>query len=136
MEGHTNWLALAVAAIATQIIGFIWYNPKVFGKIWKQESGISEEKQKSTNMALVSVISMVLMFGVAYALKYVAHGEAEFATFKHGAYHAGLDGLMIMVPIIGIISLYEHKSIKYFGITAGYWMLCFITIGGIISWWR
>ena len=135
MEAHTNWLALVAATLATQVIGFIWYHPKVFGAAWQQETGMTDEKVKS-NMAVRMILSMILMFGVAYALKYVAHGEPEHMTFKHGAYHAGLDALLIAVPIIGTLSLYENKSIKYFGITAGYWILSFVVIGGIISWWR
>ncbi len=136
MEAHTNWLALVAAVVATQLLGFIWYNPKVFGSIWQQELGMDADKAKGSNMALKPLLGAILMFGVAYALKYVAHGEVEFATFKHGAYHAGMDGLLIVVPIIGTCTLYENKSIKYFAITAGYWLLSFVLIGGIISWWR
>lgn len=136
MEAHTNWLALVVATLATQVIGFIWYHPKVLGSIWQQETGMDAEKMKKANMPLTMILSMILMFGVSYALKYVAHGEAEFATFQHGAYHAGLDGLLIVVPIVGTLCLYEQKGIKYFAITAGYWLLSFVAIGGIISCWR
>jgi hypothetical protein len=136
MQEHIHWLALAVAALATQIIGFIWYNSKVFGPTWMQTTGVTEEKAKSTSMAVKMLISLVLMFAVAYQLKYVAHGGPRFTTFKHGAFHAFFDGVRVVIPIVGIITLYEHKGWKYFLMTAGYWMLCFITIGGIISWWR
>ena len=39
-----NPIAVIVAALSTFIVGFIWYNPKVFGTIWMQESGMTEEK--------------------------------------------------------------------------------------------
>lgn len=137
MEGqHTNWLALIVAVIATQVLGFIWYHPKVFGKTWMETTGVTEEKAKQGNMFLNMAICTVLMFAVAYELKYVAHGAAEYMTFKHGAYHAGIDGLLIIIPVIGTISIYEHKGLKYFLVTTGYWLLSFVLIGGIISWWR
>lgn len=136
MEGHTNWLALVAGVIATQIIGFIWYHPKVFGTAWKSSIGMSDEQQKQTNIPLTMILSVILMFGVAYALKYVAHGEPEYHTFKHGAYHALMDGALLLIPAIGITTLYEQKGFKYFGITAGYWLLNLAVIGGIISWWR
>ena len=136
MEGQTNWLALVAGVVATQIIGFIWYHPKVLGNVWKQEIGMSDEQQKKTNLPLTMGLSVLLMFGVAYALKYVAHGEIEYQTFKHGAYHALMDGAMLIIPVVAITSLYERKSIKYFCITAGYWLLNLSVIGGIISWWR
>lgn len=44
-----NFLALLVAAISTLVVGFIWYNPKVFGTIWMKESGMTEEKMKGAN---------------------------------------------------------------------------------------
>jgi hypothetical protein len=136
MEAHTNWLALAVAALATQIIGFIWYHPKVFGNTWMASTGITEDRARTSNLPLTIIISLVLMFAVAYELKYVAHGGAEFTTFKHGAYHAMMDGLLLVIPIVGILTRYEQKGFKYFTITAGYWLLCFVVMGGIISWWR
>ncbi|MDB5228698.1 MAG: hypothetical protein JWN78_2891 [Bacteroidota bacterium] len=137
MEGqHTNWLALIVATLATQVLGFIWYHPKVFGRTWMENTVGTEEKARQGNMLLNVAVGTLLMFAIAYELKYVAHGGAEFTTFKHGAYHAGLDGLFILIPVIGTISLYEHKGIKYFLMTTGYWLLSFVLIGGIISWWR
>lgn len=37
---NMNFLAILVAAVATFPIGFIWYNPKVFGTIWMREAGV------------------------------------------------------------------------------------------------
>ena len=48
-----NFLALLVAALSTLVVGFIWYNPKVFGTIWMKESGMTEEKMKGANMAMI-----------------------------------------------------------------------------------
>lgn len=136
MEGHTNWLALVAGVIATQIIGFIWYHPKVFGATWKQSIGMSDEQQRQSNMPLNVILSVILMFGLAYALKYVAHGDLQYHTFKHGAYHALMDGALLLIPAIVICALYEQKGIKYIGITVGYWLINLAVIGGIISWWR
>jgi hypothetical protein len=136
MEGQTNWLALGAGVIATQFIGFIWYHPKVFGTAWKREIGMTDEQQKQTNLFLTMFLSIIVMCAVAYALKYVAHGEARYVTFKHGAYHALMDGAMLVIPVIAITTMYEQRSLKYFGITAGYWLLNLSVIGGIISWWR
>ena len=136
MEGHTNWLALVVAALSTQVIGMIWYHPKVLGSVWMKETGMEGMQPDPKKMFIKMGISLVLMFGVAYALKYVAHGEIEHHTFKHGAYHALMDGALIVIPVIAIGALYENKSLRYIALTAGYWLLCFVSIGGIISWWR
>ena len=38
-----NFLAILLAALSTLVVGFIWYNPKVFGTIWMKETGVNPE---------------------------------------------------------------------------------------------
>lgn len=57
-----NFLALLVAAFSTLVVGFIWYNPKVFGTIWMKESGMTEEKMKGANMAFIFGMSLFYAF--------------------------------------------------------------------------
>lgn len=60
----------------------------------------------------------------------------ENYNFKHGAFHGGLFGLMLFLPVIGNIALYEQKGWKYVAINVGYWVLCAIIMGGILGAWR
>ena len=48
-----NYLVIAAAALVPTFVGFIWYNPKVFGTIWMKEAGVSPDSGKGMNMALV-----------------------------------------------------------------------------------
>ena len=157
-----NFLALFVAALSTLVIGFIWYNPKVFGTIWMKESGLTEEKMKGANMPLIFImavffaflISMVLQFLTihqwgafsmtggnvttakpSYAAFMADYGTA-FRTFKHGAFHGFLTGLFLAFPMIATNALFERKSWKYTFINSGYWIICFMVMGGIICAWQ
>lgn len=157
-----NFLALFVAALSTLVIGFIWYNPKVFGTIWMKESGLTEEKMKGANMPLIFImavffaflISMILQFltihqwgavGMAggdisnakpsYTAFMADYGTA-FRTFKHGAFHGFLTGLFLAFPMTATNALFERKSWKYTFINSGYWILCFMIMGGIICAWQ
>ena len=56
----------------------------------------------------------------------------NFRTFKHGALHGTLAGLMFAMPVIGIIALFEKKRFSYVAIHAGYWMLTLALMGGVI----
>lgn len=56
----------------------------------------------------------------------------NFRTFKHGALHGVLSSIFIVLPIIGINSLFERKSFKYVAIHVGYWMLTLGLMGGIL----
>lgn len=157
-----NFLALFIAALSTLPIGFIWYNPKVFGTIWMKESGVTEEKMKGANMPLIFMMSVFFAFLIAISLQFITihqsgaismvGGDIEnakpsfaafmadygtaFRTFKHGMLHGLITGLFIAFPIIGTNALYERKSWKYIFINTGYWTLSFMVMGGIICFWQ
>lgn len=48
-----NILAIIAAGLVPMVLGFIWYNPKVFGNAWMQASGMTQEKAESVNLPLV-----------------------------------------------------------------------------------
>lgn len=157
-----NFLALLVAAFSTLVVGFIWYNPKVFGTIWMKESGMTEEKMKGGNMLMTFVVSFIYAFFISFILQmltihqfgalgmvggdagiakpsYIAfmtdYGMA-FRTFKHGALHGFMAGLFLALPVIGTNALYERRSFKYTLVTGGFWIVCFMIMGGIICAWK
>lgn len=59
----------------------------------------------------------------------------NFRTFKHGAFHGALPGIVCPLPILGINALFERKSFKYIAINAGYWMLSMALMGGVLCAW-
>ncbi len=141
---NVNWLALTVASFSTLLVGFIWYNPKVFGTIWMKETGMTEKKAKKSNMPLIFGLTVVMAFIISFFLFGVVmfggsegmeHGTAPFMTFKHGALHGTILGVLVAIPMVVTNSLFEHRSLKYMMITSGYWVVCFALMGGIINAW-
>ena len=159
-----NFIAVLVASLVTLLMGFVWYNPKVFGTIWMSETGMTEEKAQKSNMLKVfgltifysvllssAVPSLVIhqmgplgMIGgpslvdkalPSYSSFMADYGDA-FRTFKHGALHGFMSGLFIILPTTAINGLFEQKSWKYILITAGYWMVSLTIMGGIICAWK
>lgn len=157
-----NFYAVLVAALSSFVVGFIWYNPKVFGTIWMKESGMTEEKAKNGNMAKIFGLTFVFSFLLAFIMpaivihqmgalgmvggdpskalpSYTAfladYGDA-FRTFKHGALHGCMSGLFIALPIVAINGLFEQKSWKYIAVTAGYWITILTVMGAIICGWK
>jgi hypothetical protein len=157
MELINPW-AIPIAAVSALFIGAIWYNPKVFGTAWMRESGLTEEKMKGGNMAIIfglallfaAMLSILLMqltnhqFGAlgmiggnvdtaqpSYEAFMADYGSA-FRTFKHGALHGAMAGVLIALPIIGTNALFDRKSAKYIFINAGYWIVTLAVMGGIL----
>ncbi|WP_300565795.1 DUF1761 domain-containing protein [Flavobacterium sp.] len=153
-----NFLALLLAALSTLVVGFIWYNPKVFGGIWMRESGMTEEKMKGSNMIMIFGLSVVYAFFIAFTLQFVTihqigamgmiggdvanakpsyaafmadYGDA-FRSFKHGALHGTITGVFLVLPVIGTNALYEKRSFKYVLVTSGFWIVCFGIMGAIV----
>jgi hypothetical protein len=56
----------------------------------------------------------------------------SYRTFKHGAFHGTLAGIMMALPIIGINALFERRGFKYIAINTGYFIVTFALMGGIL----
>lgn len=157
-----NIFAILVAAISALVVGFVWYNPKVFGNAWMQAADMTEEKIKRGNMAKIFVLALPFAFLLSVSLQMlVIHQTGAYSmiggkvtdetlpsfqafmddygtvyrTFKHGALHGVLAGLFIALPIIGTNALFERKSAKYIIINGGYWIVTLAIMGGIICGW-
>ena len=67
-----NFIALLVAALVPMALGFIWYHPKLFGTVWMKHSGMTEEKAKSGNMALIFGLSFFFSLMLAVVINQIS----------------------------------------------------------------
>jgi hypothetical protein len=154
-------LALAISSLIPLVIGFIWYNPKVFGNAWMQTLGVPQEKlTEGFNPMLVFGLTLILGFFISFLLSGIVIHQMgffsmlqnhfteettqqlfgsvmqtygnEFRTFKHGASHGAITGIGLAMPVLCVNALFERKSFKYIAINAGYWIVSFIIMGGFI----
>ena len=63
-----DWLAVLAATVSAFILGATWYSKPVFGKVWMQEIGLTEEAVESANMPLTFGVTFVLQAIAAIAL--------------------------------------------------------------------
>jgi hypothetical protein len=57
---------------------------------------------------------------------------SNFRTFKHGVLHGTISGIMLATPVIGVNALFERKGFKYVAINAGFWIVSFALMGGVV----
>ena len=126
------WAVLA-AGLSSMVLGGLWYSPMLFAKAWMRESGVSEEKARSANMAVV--------MGTAFVLATI--GAAVFAMFLGPkpapafATAAGLSaGLCWVAGSFGINYLFEQRSLRLFVINGGYHTLQYTLIGLVLGLWH
>ena len=64
MGALPNFLAVILAAVASFVVGGVWYSKMGFARQWMQETGITEDKAKQADMKI--------LFGGAFALNFLA----------------------------------------------------------------
>jgi hypothetical protein len=73
-----NFIAILVAAIIPLVLGFIWYNPKVFGTAWMEASGMTEEKANGANMTLIFGLSFLFSIFFAFGTSQLVIHQNHF----------------------------------------------------------
>ncbi len=127
-----NWLSQILAAASTLLVGFVWYNPKVFGTIWMRAIGVNPESVKDSNPNMLKLFGFSLLFAfiATIPLSYIVNHDNH--TFGHGALHGAEVGALILLPVIGTNALYESRSWTYVFVNSGFWVVCFALMGGIL----
>jgi hypothetical protein len=156
-----NFLALAAAALSALVVGFVWYNPNVFGNAWMKAADMTEDKMKGANMAKIFILAFIFAFILAMAMQmltihqigamgmvgadienalpsyaaFMADYGTAHRTFGHGALHGIMSGIFVALPIIGTNALFERKGAKYILINSGYWIVTMGVMGAIVCGW-
>ena len=128
---NLNWLSVIVAALSAFVLGGIWYGP-LFGKSWMIEFNINEEDIKNGNPAK--------KFGLAFILTFIASFMLELfigpvADITYGAIAGFFAGFGWVATFVGILYLFEMRSLKAFIINAGYCVLSLTIMGVILGAW-
>lgn len=126
---NVNWFAVVIAAVSAFLVGGIWYGP-VFGKAWMTEFGFKEEDLKKRNPGKIFGISLLLSFIVAFNLEMFLGPDADIAFGTMAGFLAGFGWVAAM---LGIIYLFEMRSMKAFIINGGYCILALTLMGLILG---
>ncbi len=132
-----NWFAIPVAAIASMMVGRLWYSPVIAANAWMQESGFTEEDIKNRNpkepIIKAFIGALVSAFGVAILL-----GQPQFAAIS--VIDGVIVGLFMAVFFVGATMYcnyaFESKSNRHFMIHLGNHAVSLMVMSAIISAWR
>ena len=130
---HVNIWAVLVCGAASLFIGGLWYSPFLFGKKWQKEAGLSDEKIKNSNMPVIFISTFLLTVIMALNMAIFFGGQVGFTD---GILYGFFTGLFWVSTALGVIYLYERKSLLLWFINGGYHIIVFTVIGGIIGAWH
>ena len=134
MPIEVNFVAVILAAVASMILGFLWYSDVLFGKQWRHLMGWTHESMehaKKKGMTRVYVWGFIFELVTAYVL-------AHFLILAEVANVGGLKALVFwawlgfMLPVLAGSVLWENKSLKLLVINALYRLLALFVMGAVI----
>ena len=134
-----NFVAVFVAAIATMVLGFLWYSPILFATPWMRLMGYDpNDKAKLAEMqkgagkiygisfiaSLVSAIVLAKIIDIASVNTILYGMKIGFAVWL---------GFVATVQLTGV--LFSKQPIKLFLINTGYQLVCYLAMGAILAKW-
>ncbi|MDO8514193.1 MAG: DUF1761 domain-containing protein [bacterium] len=129
----TFWPILA-AGVASVLIGWVWYHPRVFGRAWMRAANLSPEVVESgkKKMPLLAFVGLLASMLVAWIMNSLGQKIGIFdwvgAVFDLALWL----WLGFVAPVLLGSVLWERKPLKYYGINAGYWLVSFIVMAVIL----
>ena len=133
-----NYLAVLVSALASMVIGGIWYGP-LFGKMFMKEMGMDKwSKEKQEAMKKSMGMSYLAQFIASLVMFYVLAGL--IAGFDHMSLNGGLlTAFLVWIGFVVPIKLGDaiwggKKTLFWLGI--GEMLVTLLASGAIIGMWK
>jgi hypothetical protein len=134
-----NFWAVLVCAIATMVIGFIWYSPILFANPWMRLMGIdpndkaklAELQKGAGKMYALSFVASLVAAVVLAKIIDITSVTAILYGMKVG--FAVWLGFVTTVQLTG--SLFSKQPTKLYLINTGYQLACFLAMGAILAKW-
>ena len=129
--GHINWVSVIVATIAGFLLGAIWYNQRVFGKVWVTDLGRPVDPSASMveSMSIGFLSTLIGAIGLAFLIRVIPM-RGGMAGLKLGAFV----GLVFIAATQLADGGYMSRPWRARLIDAGYRILEFAGMGAIIGW--
>lgn len=138
----TFWRAVVVAAIASFVIGGIWYAQPVFGKAWMAALGKTEadkeamRKQAPKGFAAGLIGAFISSFVLAIFVDYGRLANVGLPAGIVGGLVVGFlvwFGFLMTTTISG--GIFEGRSGKLVGINVGFTLVSYLIMGAILGYW-
>jgi surface polysaccharide O-acyltransferase-like enzyme len=137
--GVNLWAVLA-CAVATMVVGFLWYSPMLFANPWMRLMGYDpNDKAKIAEMQKSAGPSYAMSF-VASILAAAVLGKIIAVMTVSTALYGMKVGLAVWLGFVTTVqltnSLFSRQPAKLYAINTGYQLVCYLAMGAILGAWR
>jgi hypothetical protein len=137
--GINVWAAL-VAALATMVIGFLWYSPLLFARPWMVLMGYDPNDKAKLAEMQKSAGPMYGMSLVASLLSAAVLGKIIAIATVNTAVYGMKIGLAVWLGFVTTVqltnALFSKQPVKLYAINTGYQLVCYLVMGAILGAWR
>ena len=136
--GISPW-AVLVCAVATMVIGFLWYSPILFANPWMRLMGfdpndkakIAEMQRSAGKMYGLSFVASIVSAVVLAKIINIASVDTICYGMKIG--FAVWLGFVTTVQLTG--ALFGKQPTKLYLINTGFQLVCYLAMGAILAKW-
>ena len=128
-----NYPAILVAALVSFVVGGAWYSPLLFAKAWMREAGLDDAALKRAKLGKVFALAFLCSLVMAFNLSAFLGAKATLAFGTFAGLAAGLGWVAMS---LGIIYLFEQRSLKLWLINAACQVVTYTLMGAVIGGWR
>ena len=126
-----NWIAVIIAVVLVEGLGFLWYGP-LFGKAWMAAYGhtvdVSDPNRTNMLMGIGVVNTLVLVLGLSWLLR-----KAGGATLMGALTTAFWGWLFFSATTQALEYLYMGLSGRLVAINMGYLLVSFLIAGATLN---
>jgi hypothetical protein len=134
-----NLWSVLVAAVASMILGFLWYSPILFANPWMRLMGIDpNDKAKLADMRkgagkLYGLAFLANIVSAAVLAKIIAITTVDTIPYGMKIGFAVWLGFVTTVQLTG--ALFGKQPSKLYLINTGYQLVCYLVMGAILAVW-
>ncbi|TAK04765.1 DUF1761 domain-containing protein [Patescibacteria group bacterium] len=133
-----NYVAVLAAAVASIVLGFLWYGP-IFGKPWMKMMGFTKDSMDAAkkkgmvkSYLLMSIGSLVMAYVLAHSLVF-ASAYTKTVGVSAGLMVGFWSWLGFVAPVKMGDQLWGGKPWMLFVIEAGYYFVSLCAMGVILA---
>lgn len=124
-----NIVAVVISAFVPFFLGYLWYT-MIFNKPWMQEIGMKEGTSVPASAIQKQLIGSFIQEILMAVILSIILGSGADAS--RGAFIGFLMGVTAAL-VFGVNYLFEGKTLRHWGINAGYNIILFTIMGIIIG---
>ena len=134
-----NLWSVLVAAVATMVVGFLWYSPWLFARPWMVLMGYDpNDKTKLEEMRKGAAKSYGIAFVAGLVSAFVLAKIIDITTVNSALYGMKIGfamwlGFVTTVQLTGVLC--AKQPAKLYLINTGYQLVCYLAMGAILAVW-